>query len=455
MTEDVAAALRYARCHRQRTIQRLVSLLGYPTVSSDPRHTQDMTACAKWLARLLFRIGLHDVHVHPGRIAPIVTASRGARPGQPTVLIYGHYDVQPVGPRSAWVSHPFVPTLHGRYLYGRGASDDKGQFMAHLAAIEAWLATSTELPINLRVILDGEEEVGSPTLLAVARRWPQPLADLVVASDTRMLAPGIPVLTTGLRGQLGARLEIRGSARDLHAGAFGGAVANPAEVLAGLLASLHDKVGRISITGFYDQVSPMSAPERRYLARKGLSDSAMLAPAADAAGFGEPGFSAFERATRRPAVVVTNLQTSGRGRTVVPAWAAADLSVRLVPGQQVPHTVELLRGHLADRIPPGVRGRLVLRKYCPPYALNQHSGVVRAVRSACREVFGRAPVLLPSGGSIPFISTLASTQKMDAVLLGFGLPDDARHAANERIYLDNLFRGTDTCIRLYRHLRGG
>jgi acetylornithine deacetylase/succinyl-diaminopimelate desuccinylase-like protein len=455
VTEDVATALRYARSHRQQTIRRLVSLLGYPTVSADPRHAEDMSACAQSLAAMLRRIGLRDVRVHPGRVAPYVTGSRRGRSRRPTVLIYGHYDVQPVGPTTAWVGHPFVPTVRGRYLYGRGASDNKGQFIAHLAAIEAWLATSTDPPVSLHVILDGEEEVGSPTLLATVDRWPHAVADVVVASDTRMLAPDIPVLTTGLRGQLGARIEICGSASDLHAGAFGGAVANPAEVLADVIASLHDTVGRVAIAGFYDHVQNITAPERRYLARTGPTDTAMLAPARDAAGFGEPGFSAFERATRRPAVIVTNLHTSGRGRTVVPAWAAADLSVRLVPGQRVPYIAEMLRGHVADRILPGMRGRLILRKYCPPYALNEHSGVLPAVRRACREGFGRAPVLLPSGGSIPFISTLAATHEMDAVLLGFALPDDARHAANERMYLGNLFRGTDTCIRLYRHLGVG
>jgi acetylornithine deacetylase/succinyl-diaminopimelate desuccinylase-like protein len=455
LTAGADSALRYARCHRRLTIRRLISLLRFPTVSADPRRAEDMTACAVWLARLLRRIGLHDVDIQPGRIAPIVTASWHGQPGRPTVLVYGHYDVQPVGPPGAWATDPFAPIARGPHLYARGASDNKGQLMAHLTAIDAWLATTGALPINLQLILDGEEEVGSPTLLATARNNSQPVADVAVVSDTGMLGLGIPVLTTGLRGHLGARIEISGPTKDLHAGTFGGALVNPADVLAGLIASLRDGAGRIAIAGFYDQVHDISVPERRTLARNGPSDTVMLTLAGVAHGHGEPGFSAFERSTRRPAVVVTNLQTSGHGRTVVPAWAAADLSVRLVAGQEVPHIAQLLRRHLAQRIPPAVRSTLVFRKHCPPYTLNKHSPFVRAVRSACCEVFGRAPVLLPSGGSIPFINTVASRQKMDAVLLGFGLPDDARHAANERMHVCSLFRGTDTCIRLYRHLGDG
>jgi acetylornithine deacetylase/succinyl-diaminopimelate desuccinylase-like protein len=454
--DTVTAAIGYARAQRERTLSRLGTLLGYPTVSADPRCAPDMSACASWLARALRRIGLADVMVHRGRGAPVVTAAWRGRPGRPTMLVYGHYDVQPVEPLTAWATDPFVPVRRGPHLYARGASDDKGQLMAHLAAIEAWLATAGSLPVNLRLVLDGEEEIGSPTLVAAAERgWPPLAADVALVSDTWMLAPGAPVLVSGLRGALAARLEISGPARDLHAGTFGGAVANPAEVLAALVASLHDKTGRVSVPGFYDHVRPMTERERCHLARAGPPDSKMLAPAGAAAGHGEPGFSAFERATGRPAVVVTDLRTSGRGRTVVPAWAAADLNVRLAAGQDPRQAGEALRRHLRSRMPPGTRGRLLVRGGCPPYTLNQRAPVLRAVRAACCAVFGRGPVLLPSGGSIPFVSTLAAAQRVDVALLGFGLPDDAIHAPNERLYLPNLFRGTETCIHLYRQLGTG
>jgi acetylornithine deacetylase/succinyl-diaminopimelate desuccinylase-like protein len=454
--DEVTAALRYARSRRKATLRSLMTLLRFPTVSADSRCAPQMGAAAAWLARTLSRIGLTDIQVWPGRVAPVVTAAWHGPRGRPTVLVYGHYDVQPVEPLTAWATDPFQPVRDGQHLYARGASDDKGQLMAHLAAIQAWLATSARLPVNLRLILDGEEEIGSPTLVAaLAAGWGPLAADVALVSDTWMLAPGVPVLITGLRGVLGAGLEVSGPLRDLHAGAFGGAVTNPAEVLAALVASLHDKAGRVAVTGFYDQVRPMTAKERQYLARVGPSDSTMLAPAGVTTDHGEPGFSAFERVTHRPAVMLTDLRASGEGRTVVPAWAAADLNVRLVPGQEPGKIAALLRRHLQARIPPGMRGRLLIRGGCPPYTLDQRSPVLPAVRSACRSVFGREPVRLPSGGSIPFVSSLAAARCIDIALLGFGLPDDAIHAPNERFYLPNLFRGTETCIELYQHLGNG
>jgi acetylornithine deacetylase/succinyl-diaminopimelate desuccinylase-like protein len=424
--EAATRALGYARSRRYVTLQRLVRLLGYRTVSADPRHVADLNACAAGLACLLTRIGLRDVQIGPGRVAPVVTAAWAGRPGCATMLVYGHYDVQPAGPRRAWATDPFRATQAGDYLHARGASDDKGQLMAHLAAIEAWLATCGRLPLNLRLVLDGEEEIGSPTLVAAAAcGWPRLAADVALVS---------------------------GAASDLHAGAFGGAVANPVDVLSRLLSSLHDKTGRVRLTGFYDEVRTVSDWERRYFARAGPSDAAMLAHAGAVAGHGEPGFSAFERVTRRPAVVVTDVRTSGRGRTVVPASASADLNVRLVADQDPEMIADDLRRHFRSRMPPGVRGRLSIGDGCPSFALDRRAPVIRAVRAACRDVFGRDPVLLPSGGSIPFVSALAAARPIDVALFGFGLPGDRIHAPNERLYLPNLFRGTQACIELYRRL---
>jgi acetylornithine deacetylase/succinyl-diaminopimelate desuccinylase-like protein len=451
--DAVTPALQFARARQGSTLRRLTTFLRFPTVSAQSRHSEDMNACAAWLASTLGRIGLTDVEVWRGQVAPVVTAAWHGPEGGPTVLVYGHYDVQPVEPLADWATDPFRPVRDGPYLYARGASDDKGQLMTHLAAIEAWLATSARLPVNLRLVLDGEEEIGSPTLVAAAAsRWRPLAADVGLVSDTWMLAPDVPVLITGLRGVLGASLEVQGALRDLHAGAFGGAVANPAEVLAALVASLHDKAGRVSVAGFYHQVRPMTEPERRHLAQAGPPDGQMLTPAGAAVGHGEPGFSAFEAVTRRPALVATDLHTSGEGRTVVPARAAADLNVRLAADQEPEQIAELLRRHVQARVPPGMRGRLLFRGGCPPYTLDQRAPMLRAVRAACRSVFGREPVMLPSGGSIPFVSTLAAATGMDVALLGFGLPDDAIHAPNERVFLPNLFRGTDACIELYQHL---
>ena len=451
--DEVTAAAGYARSRRAATMRRLITLLRFPSVSAEPGHSADMSACAAWLAGLLGQIGLTGIRVCRGRVAPVVTASWHGSRGGPTVLVYGHYDVQPAGPLSAWATDPFRPVRRGPHLYARGASDDKGQLMAHLAAIEAWLATAARLPVNLRLVLDGEEEIGSPTLVAaVAAGWRPLAADVALVSDTWMLAPDAPVVITGLRGALSASLDVLGARRDLHAGSFGGAVPNPAEVLATLVASLHDKAGRVAVANFYDQVRPMTEQERQHLARAGPRDPAMLAPAGAAPGYGEPGFSAFERVTRRPAVMATDLRTSGQGRTVVPARASADLNVRLAAGQEPGRVAALLRRHVRARIPPGTSGRLRVQSGCPAYTLDPRAPVVRAVQSACRSVFGQEPAMLPSGGSIPFVSTLAAARPIDVALLGFGLPDDAIHAPNERLYVPNLFRGTDTCVELYQHL---
>jgi acetylornithine deacetylase/succinyl-diaminopimelate desuccinylase-like protein len=398
----------------------------------------------------LRRIGLDAVAVRPGRVAPVVTGEWLRRPGAPVVLVYGHYDVQPAGPRTAWARDPFRPTFDGGYVYARGASDDKGQLVAQLAAIEAWLATGGP-PVNLRIVLDGEEEIGSPTLRHDLRRDPAHLrADLAVVSDTRMRDPHTPVLVTGLRGSLAVRLEVTGPATDLHAGAYGGAVAEPAQVLSALVASLHRPDGRVAVDGFHDGVRPLRPATRARLARDGPTDRRLLAPARLPYGHGEPGYSAFERTTVRPAVVVTALRAAAR--SAIPRRATAELSIRLVPDQRPATVLQNLRTHLARRIPPGVRARLTVLAACPPYRLDHRDPGVAAVCRATVPVFGRAPLLLPSGGSIPFVSDLAATSGTQTLLLGFGLPGDRIHAPNERFALGRLHRGTDTCVRLYGEL---
>lgn len=451
-----AAALSRARARRPATLGLLRALLRHPTVSAEAVHRADLRRCAERLAGRLRGMGLDAVTVRPGRVAPVVTAEWLHRPGAPLLLVYGHYDVQPAGPRDSWATDPFRPVLDGPFLYGRGTSDDKGQFTAHLAAAEAWLTATGTLPVNLRFVLDGEEEIGSPTLLhelSDRRRVPEYLrADLAVVSDTRMRDERTPVLVSALRGSLAARLEVTGAAAELHAGAFGGAVTEPARVLCELVASLHDSDGRVAVPGFYDAVRSPTATERGQLARDGPSAPELLAPTGVATGRGEPGYSAFERTTIRPAIVVTGLTTSGPGRSAIPARAAADLSVRLVPAQDPATVARALRTHLAEHTPRTVSSRLVVLASCLPYALAPGSTGVEAVGRACTRTFGRAPVLLPSGGSIPFVSTLAATCGTEVLLLGFGLPDDGMHAPNERLFLPNLHRGTDTCIELYAEL---
>ncbi|MET7476261.1 M20/M25/M40 family metallo-hydrolase [Streptomyces sp. NPDC005648] len=446
----VDAALQHARTRRPHTLALLRDLLRHPTVSSSPAHRPDLRRCAALLAAHLHRTGLDAVTVRPGRVAPVVTAQWLRRPGAPVVLVYGHYDVQPAGPRTAWVTDPFRPAVLGGHVHARGASDDKGQLVAQLAAVEAWSATGGP-PVNLRIVLDGEEEIGSPTLRYDLRRDPAHLrADLAVVSDTRMRDPHTPVLVTGLRGSLAVRLDVTGPATDLHAGAYGGAVAEPAQVLAALLASLRRPDGRIAVDGFHDDVRPPSAATRARLARDGPTDRRLLAEARLSRGHGEPGYSAFERTTVRPAVVVTALRAAARA--AIPHRATAELGIRLVPDQHPAAVLEALRAHLARRVPRGVRARLTLLASCPPYRLDHRAPGVAAVGRATAPVFGRAPLLLPSGGSIPFVADLAALTGTQTLLLGFGLPGDRIHAPNERFALTRLHRGTETCVRLYGEL---
>ncbi|MCH5674141.1 M20/M25/M40 family metallo-hydrolase [Streptomyces gilvus] len=445
-----AAALRHARARRPRSLALLRDLIRHPTVSADPAHRADLRACAELLAAHLRRIGLDAVTVRAGRVAPYVTGAWLRRPGAPVVLVYGHYDVQPAGPRSAWATHPFRPTVRGGYVHGRGAGDDKGQLVAQLAAIEAWLATGGP-PVNLRIVLDGEEEIGSPALRDHLPGRPAFLrADLAVVSDTRMRDAHTPVLVTGLRGSLAVRLDVTGPATDLHAGAYGGAVAEPAQVLCALVASLHRPDGRVAVAGFYDDVRPPHPDTRARLARDGPTDQRFLAPAGLRYGHGEPGHSAFERATVRPAVVVTALQAAARA--AVPHRARADLGIRLVPGQRPATVFRALSAHLAQRVPRGVRARLTPLFSCGPYRMDLRDPSVAAASRATTPVFGRPPLLLPSGGSIPFVGDLAATAGTRTLLLGFGLPDDNIHAPDERFALSSLHRGTDTCVRLYGEL---
>lgn len=450
---STAAARRHAKGNIAHTMALLERLVRFPTVSADARHAGDLRTCATWLARVLRAIGLDEVVVRPGRVAPVVTGHHGARPGAPTLLIYGHYDVQPPGRRAEWATDPFRPTRTGAYLRARGASDDKGQLVVHLAAIDSWLRAAGSLPLAVRVVLDGEEEIGSPTLLGLARtRDPSLRCDVAVVSDTAMRSPRQPVLVSGLRGAVSAAIEVDAAPRDLHAGTFGGAVADPAQCLTALVAALHDEDGRVAVPGFYDGVAPLSGEERRHLAEQGPSDREIVA-ASGARLAGEPGWTAFERATRRPAIVVTGLSSSGTGRTVVPARATAWLSVRLVPGQHPATVITRLRRHLARSLRPGVRARLRVRSSCRAYALSPDSPGIGAVDRACRRVYGRTPLVLPSGGTVPFVSSLnAAGTGPDVLLLGFGLPDDRIHAPDERFFLPNLVNGVAACVELYAEL---
>lgn len=445
-----SGALTFAAAHRSRFVAELADLIRFPTVSADPRHARDLERCANWLARHLRSIGLEAVTVVPSPGPPLVLAEWRHAPGRPTVLVYGHYDVQPVDPLGEWRFPPFEPTLRGQDLYGRGASDDKGQLFAHVKALESYLRTAGRLPINVRCLFEGEEEIGSPHLGPFLQRHRRRLsADVAVVSDTRMLAPELPAITYALRGDLGLELEVSGPRRDLHSGVFGGAIHNPLQALCDLVAGLHGAGGRIAIPGFYERVRRWGEGERVAMARSGPTDAQVLQEAAARDGWGEDGYSLYERTTVRPAISVAGIVGGYRGhgvKAVIPSRATAKLDVRLVPDQEPLEIERLLRRHLDHVTPPAVRSSLRRTRVSRPVVIDLGHPALRAAAIAYEKGFGKAPVAIRSGGSIPAVGAIQDVLGVSSVLMGFGLADDGIHAPNERFHLPNFDRGIATSI---------
>jgi acetylornithine deacetylase/succinyl-diaminopimelate desuccinylase-like protein len=442
-------ALAHARGGRSRAVGELMEFLRFPSVSADPARAQGVRRCADWIAEHLRSIGLDGVRVVETAGHPFVHAEWRQAPDRPTLLIYGHYDVQPPGPLERWSFPPFEPSIRGRDLFGRGASDDKGQLFAHVKAIESYLRASGRLPVNVRCVFDGEEEVGSPGLVRLLRARPKDLAaDVAVVSDTRFLGPGRPAITHSLRGLLGFELTIRGVARELHAGHFGGTVRNPLEVFCDIVAGLHDGRGRVAVDGFYDLVrTGLRTPPT--LGGRDLTEPEILRPAGIHDGWGEPGFSTYERATIRPALTVSSVGDGSSGRRVsarIPAAVSASLDVRLVPDQTPVEVERLLRRHVASAAPPSVGASLRTTIRVPPVVVDPRDPAVRAASRAYVRGFGVAPAIVRSGGSIPVVSAIHRSLGIPVVLMGFGLPDDNVHAPNEKLHLPNLFGGIETSI---------
>ena len=448
--------LSYALQNRGRFLAELQTFIRFPTVSAQPEHAGDLKECAKWLADHLRSIGLKNVRVVPTSGHPIVYADWLLEPALPTVLIYGHYDVQPPDPLNEWHSPPFEPIVRGEQLYGRGASDDKGQMFTHIKALEAYLKTRGRLPVNVRCIFEGEEEIGSPALTALLRCNREALsADVAVVSDTRMLASDQPALTYAMRGALSVELEINGAAQDLHSGNFGGAIHNPLQVLCEIVASLHDSGGRIMIPGFYDRVRRWSNEERALMAQWGPTDDQILRDAKAKIGWGECGYTLYERTTIRPALTINGItggyQEPG-GKAVIPARAVIKLNFRLVLDQDPFEIDQLFREHIAQLTPNTVTSEVRTTLTAQPALIDRTHPALRAAAAAYRAGFGKAPAFLRSGGTIPVLNTLQETLGIPTVLMGFALPDDRMHAPNEKFLLPNFHRGIATCIHFLNEI---
>ena len=436
-------------------VEDLVQFLRFPSVSTDPTKAAAVGECADWLVTKLTGMGLKaGKHPTPGH--PVVVARNEHRDGRPTVMIYGHYDVQPADPLDLWKTPPFEPHIDGDVIYARGSTDNKGQILAHIIGVQEALAADGDLPVNLIFVIEGEEEIGSPNLGAFLREHRDELAcDFVAVSDTGMVGRGQPTFSYGLRGIAAMELTITGPAVDLHSGVYGGAVANPATALARLLATLHDDRGRVAVEGFYDDVRPLQDWERKAWADLPINDQTLLELTGSPELFGDQEFSAIERCFARPTAEINGFGSGYQGagsKTIIPSKAMAKLTFRLVPDQAPERIIELVEAHLEKHCPPGVKLAIDSGHTGNPYLTDPHSAAGKAAQRALRETFGAEPVLIREGGSIPIVQTFKDVLGVDTILLGLALPDCRVHSPNENFRLENFHAGARLNRNLLREL---
>ncbi len=438
-----------------RFVDELKELLRIPSVSADPKHRPDVQKAAEYVAEQLTDAGV-SARIVPTAGHPIVYGEWLEADGAPTVLIYGHYDVQPPDPLEQWISPPFEPTLRDGFLYARGSSDDKGQVFTHIKSVKAWLKTAGRLPVNVKFVIEGEEEVGSNHLddfLSKNRELVK--CDVAVVSDTAQYAPGVPAITYGLRGIIACEVTLHGPNRDLHSGAFGGSVANPCNGLARLISRLHDDQGKIQIPGFYDDVVPLKPDERKAYAALPFDEAAYLKDLGVTAGFGEAGFSAVERRWARPTCDVNGMfggYTGPGPKTIVPASATAKITCRLVPNQSPEKLLPAIERFLKEKCPPGLRLEFRAFHGCPGLVFDSESPFMQAARRAVRSAFGAEPVMIREGGSIPVVGTFRDVLGVDTLLLGWGQNSDNLHSPNERFTVADFHRGIRASAHLWSEL---
>ena len=437
----------------------LIQFLEFPSVSTDPARNKDTADCADWLVIKLNGIGLKaEKHETPGH--PVVVARNAHQPGRPTVMIYGHYDVQPADPLDLWKTPPFQPRIEDGVLYARGSTDNKGQILAHIIGVQQAIAEDGALPVNLIFLIEGEEEIGSPNLKPFLEQHKDALkCDLVAVSDTGMVGKGHPTYTYGLRGIAAMEVRVTGPSVDLHSGIYGGAVANPATALARLLGTLHDADGRVAIEGFYDDVRPLQDWERESWKKLPITDETLLQLTGSPELFGEKGYLALERCFARPTAEINGLGSGYQGegsKTIIPAKAMAKLTFRLVPDQDPAHILELASAHLKKHLPPGVEMSFYLGHSGNPYVNDPHSKAGEAAQRALRATFdGAEPALIREGGSIPIVQTFKDVLGVETLLLGLALPDCRAHSPNENFPLENFHAGARLNRNLLKELAAG
>jgi acetylornithine deacetylase/succinyl-diaminopimelate desuccinylase-like protein len=448
----------YARTHAARFLEELKALLRIPSVSTLPEHKGDVRKAAEWLAAELKRIGMENVRLVETAGHPLVYADWLHAEGRPTALCYGHYDVQPPDPLEEWISPPFVPTERNGNLYARGAVDDKGQMYMHLKALESLFAAHQgRLPVNVRVILEGEEEVGGESIAKFIREHPEQLkADFALVSDTEMFAPELPTLCVGLRGMISTEIEARGAKTDLHSGMYGGAAPNPFVALAQIIAQLKDKDGRILIPGFYDRVKAPDAEELKAWKRLPFDEEHYRKTEIGSLQLtGESGYSVLERTWARPTLDVHGMPggfTGAGAKTVIPAKATAKISMRLVPEMTPQEAFSQYKRYVESLTPAGIELDVRLIHAGDPIVVGTENPYIQAATRALKQVWGTEAVFVRSGGSIPVVGDFERHLKVPTVMMGFGLPDDNLHAPNEKFHLANFYRGIESIITFFEEL---
>ena len=448
-------ALDFAGANHKRFVGELIDLLRIPSISTDPAYSQNVADAAGWLAVALRDIGVKNAVSTETEGHPIVTGEVHVDPALPTVLVYGHYDVQPPDPLDLWNSPPFEPMIKDGLLYARGACDDKGQLLMHLKALECWMRTTGQPPVNLKFILEGEEESGSASLSGFIREHKDALAaDIVVISDSSLFAPGIPSITYGLRGMAYVEITLTGPDRDLHSGTYGGAIHNPINALAALIGEMHDANSRITIDGFYDDVRTLSKSERTAMAALPFDAEAWAREVGVETPCMEAGYSVLEASTVRPTLDCNGIwggYTGDGAKTVLPSKASAKISMRLVPDQDPGEIAGLIEAWLRNRVPDSMQLKFRSLHGAQPVLVDTGSAAMTAASKALNDVYGRNPYFTRIGGSIPVVADFKHLLGLDSVLMGFGLDSDAIHSPNEHFGLDRFAQGIEAIVRFHAH----
>ena len=456
MTDSVQTVVDYAQDNRDRFLRELIEILKIPSISTSTEHTSSLLQCAQWLKNHLLQIGLQRSEVLPTNLHPVVYGEYLSGSDLPTILIYGHYDVQPPDPLDQWKSMPFEPEIRAGKLYARGATDMKGQLMVAIKAVESLLKAG-DLPLNIKFILEGEEEIGSPSMDVFLKNNGNLLdADIVLNLDAGMASHGIPSITYGLRGLAYFEIRVRGPQTDLHSGLFGGVVHNPAQALCEIIAGMHDANGSVTLPGFYDRVQPLTQEEKKLLALSPTDEQHYLKQTGVPNLWGEADFTPLERIGARPTLEVNGFRSGfiGEGaKTVIPSEAMAKISMRLVPDQNPAEVHEQLMEFMASRAPDTIEWEVILLNSGNPSITNLETPITKAFERALQTTWGKQVVFKREGGSIPIVEKMQQVLGLDSILTGFALPEDQMHAPNENLDLETWAYGIETVVQFFHNLQ--